>query len=401
MRTILRGLLAVLVLLLATPVWAQPPLGYGWLREASATFNTADASAVIAMDGRNAAFVSVAAGTLTGTLVATASLDGGTTYTSGGSAVTVMFVDPVTGAAATTLALVNPNAAVSRGLLIPTGATHIKLTLSAYTSGSAAVTVRADLAHPATVLYGTDGTNLRAVTVDSAYGLPVTLMTVASIQGYNRTASGALGALNNAVTIDATGSGGIAWEIDTGTLSGTVVGECTLDDSNWFGPLALLQTDGHTKTHITTFGVRGHFKRVGWSQCRLRVSAYTSGTSNARLAVSPGPTGIDPEKVSCLGNYAITTAGAATATAVAGVASENIYVCGWYVISAGTTNVNLVYGDDANCSTNKTALDGALPLTAQAGVSSSRLIQVPAGKFLCVQNSQAIQISGGISYEQF
>lgn len=103
----------------------------------------------------------------------------------------------------------------------------------------------------------------------------------------NRTASGALGALNAAVTIDGQGSGTINWEIDAGTLVGTVDFEATLDDTNWFAVDAI-QIDGTIITNTSAFADRGAITSTGYSQVRLRVSAYTSGTSNARMEMSQG-----------------------------------------------------------------------------------------------------------------
>src|SRR5579885_3106151 len=46
-------------------------------------------------------------------------------------------------------------------------------------------------------------------------------------------ASGALGALNAAVTFAPWGNGILMFQIDSGTLVGTVIFEGTLDDSTW------------------------------------------------------------------------------------------------------------------------------------------------------------------------
>jgi hypothetical protein len=103
----------------------------------------------------------------------------------------------------------------------------------------------------------------------------------------NRAASGALGALNDAVTVAGEGSGAINWEVDTGTLSGTVVFEATLDDTNWFA-IDAIRIDGTIITSITSFPDRGALTSSGYSQVRLRVSVYTSGTSNGRVEASVG-----------------------------------------------------------------------------------------------------------------
>ena len=103
----------------------------------------------------------------------------------------------------------------------------------------------------------------------------------------NRTASGALGALNNAVTINSQGARGISWEIDTGTLVGTVSFEATLDDTAWFA-INAVRIDGTLIGSTTTFADRGSLTSVAYSQVRMRVSAFTSGTSNGRMAASGG-----------------------------------------------------------------------------------------------------------------
>ena len=68
--------------------------------------------------------------------------------------------------------------------------------------------------------------------------------------GYSDPASGALGAANDAVTIALDGARGLTWEIDTGTLVGTVVFEATLDDTNWFAVNAI-RIDGSIVSSIT------------------------------------------------------------------------------------------------------------------------------------------------------
>jgi len=106
-------------------------------------------------------------------------------------------------------------------------------------------------------------------------------------QPLNRTASGALGALNAAVTVASEGVGLVHWEIDTGTLVGTVVFEATLDDTNWFA-INAITIAGAVIASVAAFAARGALDSGGYSQVRLRVSAFTSGTSNARLEASVG-----------------------------------------------------------------------------------------------------------------
>ena len=76
--------------------------------------------------------------------------------------------------------------------------------------------------------------------------------------------------------------GTVHWEIDTGSLVGTVSFEATLDDTNWFA-VNILRIGGGTASSTSSFVDRGTFVSTGYSQIRLRVSDYTSGTSNARM----------------------------------------------------------------------------------------------------------------------
>lgn len=103
----------------------------------------------------------------------------------------------------------------------------------------------------------------------------------------NVTATGALNALDATVAFAADGLGLATWEIDTGSLVGTVVFEATLDDANWFA-IGAMRIDGTKISSTASFPDRGAFTTLGYSQVRLRVSAFTSGTSDARLAGSAG-----------------------------------------------------------------------------------------------------------------
>lgn len=101
----------------------------------------------------------------------------------------------------------------------------------------------------------------------------------------------------------------------------------------------------------------------------------------------------------------ISTASAATTELVSLVSGKSIFVTSYDFMSAGTSNVTLVYGTGTNCGTGTTSLTGAYPLIAQAGISKGNgtgiVLVVPAGNAFCITNSQAIQISGSTSYAQF
>ena len=96
---------------------------------------------------------------------------------------------------------------------------------------------------------------------------------------------------------------------------------------------------------------------------------------------------------------------ATTTELVALSASKSIFVTSWDIIAGGTGNFTLVYGSGTNCGTGTTSLTGAYPLTAQAGISKGTgtgvVLIVPKGKALCATTSQAVQMSGSVSYVQF
>lgn len=146
-----------------------------------------------------------------------------------------------------------------------------------------------------------EGTPAGSILVDVAGVVPTA----------NVTASGALGALNDTLAIAADGAGGIAYEIDTGTLAGTVLFEATYDDTNWFAINAVADGQGTEIASVNAFGVRGQIIPRAYSQVRLRVNPYTSGTSNARLEKSTGASLVNtelPAAVTLVDAYATPTA---------------------------------------------------------------------------------------------
>jgi predicted SPOUT superfamily RNA methylase MTH1 len=189
----------------------------------------------------------------------------------------------------------------ANGLLVNLG-TNNDVTVTGTVSISGTVTVDTELPsasaladndpNPTTSRIGAnlliwDGATWDRAPGDSAQGLDVDITRPPA----NVVASGALGALNAAVSIRAEGTGTLNWEIDTGTLVGTVVFEATLDDTNWFA-IEAMRINGTVISSTVTFADRGVFTSTGYSQVRLRVSAFTSGTSNARIEASAGASAV-------------------------------------------------------------------------------------------------------------
>jgi hypothetical protein len=96
----------------------------------------------------------------------------------------------------------------------------------------------------------------------------------------------------------------------------------------------------------------------------------------------------------------ITMSTATTTQMIALSGSTRTWIDNLSIISAGATNVTLVYGTGTNCATSPSNLSGAYPLAANTGLVLQRIV-VPAGQALCVTNSAAIQISGHVTYTQF
>ena len=125
-----------------------------------------NAHATVALAGEQGAIFHVAAGTLTGTVTPEVSMDGGSTYYA------AVLLHTTTGGLSTTLALAagstDPSHNESRTIGYPGAITHARIRVSAYTSGTANATLRSVTTRPFTVAYGTDGTTIRGVSVDSS-----------------------------------------------------------------------------------------------------------------------------------------------------------------------------------------------------------------------------------------
>lgn len=101
----------------------------------------------------------------------------------------------------------------------------------------------------------------------------------------------------------------------------------------------------------------------------------------------------------------INTSSSGLATLVTHSGTLSIYVTHYHIFSAGTTNVSFVYGTQGStaCDTGTTTLDGPMAFIAQtgmvAGTGFGAVLAIPSGKDLCINNSQAIQVGGAVSWE--
>lgn len=97
----------------------------------SAALGALDAAVTRAVTAGSAGF-QLASGTLAGTLTPEVSFDRATT-----TWVATSFVNPANDTVSLTEVFTNPNSATTRTVLLPPGATHVRVRVSAYTSGTA------------------------------------------------------------------------------------------------------------------------------------------------------------------------------------------------------------------------------------------------------------------------
>lgn len=107
---------------------------------ASPAIGALNADVTVALTGQQGASFGLSAGTLIGTLAPEISYDGGASWSA------TFFEAPATGLIEPTLIFTAPNPATSRSLIIPAGASHARVRVSAYTSGTTTALMRATAA---------------------------------------------------------------------------------------------------------------------------------------------------------------------------------------------------------------------------------------------------------------
>jgi hypothetical protein len=135
----------------------------------------------------------------------------------------------------------------------------------------------------------------------------------------------------------------------------------------------------------------------------LILAAFLAVTA-AHAQNSPG---VSPNQMAGCNQSVIYDASYAGATQiVAADATGRIYVCGFTVWSAGTVNVDLVYGTGTNCSSGTTQVGPAFQYTAQTGFTDHQpvytgITPVPAGNNLCINTSQGVAVQAVVYLTQF
>jgi hypothetical protein len=112
----------------------------------SGTLNGLNSNIQLTMSGYNTAGFQLSAGTLIGTIVAEVSLNGGTTWNT-------TYFDQVSGSKVSSLTFSSANTAVASTIVGVGGAGLVRVRVSAYTSGSASIALRATTATDPSVLF--------------------------------------------------------------------------------------------------------------------------------------------------------------------------------------------------------------------------------------------------------
>ena len=328
------------------------PITVGAASDVTATgaLGALNAAVSVTHPGLMAVGMQLAAGTLIGTVVAESSFDGGTTWNQ------TFFDSPSTGAITSSLVFGSSNTATAETIVGVGGAGMTRVRVSAYTSGTANVTVRASDMHDPSVLFagvsgspvpptvalvgGTDGTNLvpirmkaastAAVATDPAAvvslspnsPIPTGSNVIGSILASDQNGSGTVTALNASVTATTTGCSSVSFDI-TGTWSATLTLQATNGDGNWHTISGATPTSG-TYTNTSTFS-SNQFVIVacgGYSQVRLTATAYTSGTATVQWNSGLGSNylnsrvSINPDLTIIHNNATLTTSGQMVITGV-------------------------------------------------------------------------------------
>lgn len=302
---------------------------------ATGALGALNAAVQISVQGHSTAGFQLAAGTLIGTIVAEASFDGGTTWNA-------TYVDQATGNKVNNIIFASSNTATAATIVGVGGSGLYRIRISAYTSGTANITLRTSVAaDPSTLTGGTpnattqpptatqiagwDGTTYRvpavkasgvgAVTTDQALVVVVSPNNTVATTFADTTSSGTLNALNTTVSVSTAGHSGVAMQLSAGTLIGTIVPEISVDGgTTWIATEFTDPTTDLTVTSIVFASNNTAQTQIinlagGVSNARVRVSAFTSGTASAAVRASAAGTDtIDYSGVAGSSNFPSNTA---------------------------------------------------------------------------------------------
>jgi hypothetical protein len=270
---------------------------------------TLNAAVQIVTAGLNTAGFQLAAGTLIGTIVPEVSFDGGTTWNA------TYFDTPASGKVSS-IVFSSANTATAATIVGVGGSGISRVRVSAYTSGTANITLRATTRTDPSVLFAnlqggvlapstaqvggsvtttaptyTTGT-LNALSLTTAGALRIDGSAVTQpVQTADVVSTGTLGALNASVQINTSGLNGVGFQLSAGTLIGTIVPEISFDGGTTWSATYFMNLNGTVTTSVVfssanTAMAMSIVGAGGAGLTRIRVSAYTSGTANVTIRAS-------------------------------------------------------------------------------------------------------------------
>jgi hypothetical protein len=240
--------------------------------------------------------------------------------------------------------------------------------------------------------------------------LLLSLPALAQLQGPPQPQTGSLTAANTGciaascllVTVPADAS--TATVILSGTWSATAQFEvcadtqtnCTGTVGTWFSINGQPLPTGQQVTSALANGI-WQFDIAGFTNFRVRVSAYSSGTVSASVLLGFGVTGIQSQPVDpCASaavdksSFSVAISTATTTVVQAGSTGKRVYVCAFTIIwSSGTTpTIQFEVGTGGTCGT-PTVKTGAmaLPVTSGQGLiagAGHTLFSGTAGQDMCI-----------------
>jgi hypothetical protein len=107
----------------------------------------------------------------------------------------------------------------------------------------------------------------------------------------------------------------------------------------------------------------------------------------------------------CDQTVAVSMSTATTTEMVALTAGQRVHVCGFALSAGGATTAKLVRGTGANCGTSTTDITAPFEFADNSslvyGNGVGTIVRLPSGTALCITTSQAVALSGVITYTKF
>lgn len=199
----------------------------------------------------------------------------------------------------------------------------------------------------------------------------------------------------------------------TGTWAATVQFEFSVDNGvNWTALAVGPMPNGQQVTSTTANGV-WQADAAGFTNVRMRTSAFTSGTVAASVSLAYGINGQTPGPVDPCASAAIDKSSfsvaisTATTTAIqAGTAGKRVYVCAFTIIyTSGTTpTIQFEVGTGGTCGTGTTAKTGVIAIQATVGTglivgAGHTLFSGTAAQDVCILSAGTTPtVNGWVTY---